>query len=339
MKKKNKLADSIVSQYFSRKFLLLIAILTSFVASAQFPGAAGTPGTTAIHADSSIFVGWANSCIVGRGHQSIADTSFGYASVGADTNGTNKAGYNPVVSLGDGGWAVLSFPVPITNGNGFDFAVFENAFSDNFLELAFVEVSSDGINFYRFPATSNTQTQTQIGPFDYLGDATLLNNLAGKYRAMYGTPFDLQDLQGTPGLDINFITHVKIIDVVGCVYPPFARYDKNNNPINDPYPTVFASGGFDLDAVGIIHELNLSAINETNTTNGITVFPNPANDFITIYSNQTEIIEMILYNVHGEVIKTTKEHSLLINDIEVGVYTLKTIGNRGVQNFQKIIKN
>jgi hypothetical protein len=115
------------------------------------------------------------------------------------------------------GSAILTFQNPISNGTGFDFAIFENSFNDVFLELAFVEVSSDGVNYIRFPATSNTQTTTQIGPFDNTGDATKLNNLSGKYRAQYGTPFDLQELTGNPLLNINAITHIKIIDVVGSI--------------------------------------------------------------------------------------------------------------------------
>ena len=43
------------------------------------------------------------------------------------------------------------------NGNSWDFCVFENAFNDSFLELGFVEVSSNGNDFYRFPSTSFTQ--------------------------------------------------------------------------------------------------------------------------------------------------------------------------------------
>ena len=57
-----------------------------------------------------------------------------------------------VVSLGDGGSITLTFAHPLSDGTGPDLAVFENAFNDTFLELAFVEVSSDGANFVRFPA-------------------------------------------------------------------------------------------------------------------------------------------------------------------------------------------
>lgn len=189
-------------------FLILLLSTTLF---AQFPGAVGTTGTTSIYKDSSAFISWATNCSVKRGYQDISNTSLGFANVGDSTMALGIAGSNGVVSLGDGGFAIVTFVNPITNGNGFDFAVFENSFSDVFLELAFVEVSSDGVNFFRFPATSNTQITTQIGPFDNTGDATKINNLAGKYRAQYGTPFDLQELIGLVGLDINNITHKKIL--------------------------------------------------------------------------------------------------------------------------------
>src|SRR5690554_1645811 len=91
-----------------------------------------------------------------------------------------------VVSLGNGGSAVLSFENPIKNGEGPDFAVFENGFVDPendtvaFLELAFVEVSSDGAHFVRFPAISAIQTDTQILNSSF-SDARFYHNLAGKH--------------------------------------------------------------------------------------------------------------------------------------------------------------
>jgi hypothetical protein len=278
--------------------LMLIAFFFGAL-YAQFPGPAGTPGSTAIHKDSSVFVNWATTCLVTRGYMDIANPSGGFASFGADSNGTKKAGLNGVVSLGDGGQAILTFPHPIRNGPGPDFAVFENAFNDTFLELAFVEVSSDGINFFRFPSASNTQTITQIGPFDSSGDATKIHNLAGKYRVNYGTPFDLQDLANTPGLDVNNITHIRIIDVVGCIQPPYASFDSQNKIINDPYPTDYSSGGFDLDAVGVIHE-NVQSSSEHFINLNILVYPQPVDKTLFISIPDKLIIEkLFLFDING----------------------------------------
>ena len=175
---------------------------------AQFAPPVGHEGTTAIYKDSSAFVAWASKCNIIRGFQDISNQSLGYTNVGDSSLAIDQAGTNGVVSLGDGGVAILEFSSPIMDGNGPDFAVFENGFDNLFLELAFVEVSSDGIHFFRFPAISNTDTTIQTGGFG-LTDASKLHNLAGKYRAEYGTPFDLSDLTNDALLNKQAITHQK----------------------------------------------------------------------------------------------------------------------------------
>ncbi len=259
------------------KKLLLTAIMVGSINQgtwAQFAPPAGQPGSTAIYKDSSVFVNWASQCIVNRGLQDISDPGLGFASVGADSSGIGKAGTTGVVSLGDGGTAELRFPKPIVNGPGPDFAVFENAFDDHFLELAHVEVSSDGNSFFRFPSVSNTQTSTQVGGFDSL-DARKVRNLAGKYRANYGVPFDLEELKGIAGLDLQNITMVRIIDVVGSINMAHGTYDSSGTLINDPWPTPFASGGFDLDAVGVINEGAISTLESQSLNPGARIYPNP----------------------------------------------------------------
>ena len=218
----------------------------------QFAPAAGKPGSTAIKADSSCFQGWANACYVDRGWRQINLKDSGYASVGVAANAEGKALSKGVVSLGDGGSAVLVFDPPIRDDDGFDFAVFENAFNDSFLELAFVEVSTDSVRWARFPATSLTPIGQQTGGFGAT-NPTLIHNFAGKYRMPYGTPFDLQDLALFSFINPNNIRYVRIVDVIGSVDSALGSRDHSGNIVNDPFPTNFASSGFDLDAVGAIH--------------------------------------------------------------------------------------
>lgn len=305
---------------------------------AQFPGAVGTIGTTAIYKDSSAFISWATNCFIQRGYQDISNASLGYTTVGDSTMALGIAGSNGVVSLGDGGFAIVTFANPITNGNGFDFAIFENSFSDVFLELAFVEVSSDGVNYFRFPATSNTQTTTQIGPFDNTGDATKINNLAGKYRAQYGTPFDLQELDNIIGLDINNITHIKIIDLVGSVNPLYANYDINNNPINDPFPTAFASGGFDLDAVGVIHQ-QATGLHEFNNDISLIVYPNPIshNQHLNIKCSE-KIHEIIVSNSAGVTLNKINETDLQNLEFKSGLYFFQIYTDKGISQTKIIVQ-
>ncbi|MGV3630848.1 MAG: T9SS C-terminal target domain-containing protein [Bacteroidota bacterium] len=228
----------------------------------SFAPAPGFPGTTAVHKDSSAIVFWAWQIDLQRGYLDISDKSLGYASYGLPGNGMYEAEGNPfdVVSLGDSGVAVLTFPYPVSNGEGFDFAVFENGFTDNYLELAFVEVSSDGMNYVRFPAISELQDSAQMGNYEFW-DCAFVNNLAGKYRQGYGTPFDLQELAGS-GIDINNITHVKIVDVIGSIDPAYGSFDSQNHIINDPWPSAFESGGFDLDGIAVMHSVELGIMEE-----------------------------------------------------------------------------
>jgi hypothetical protein len=218
--------------------------------------AAGQPGSTAVAYNSPSIVAWADkvSSLV-RGPRNIANPSLGLASFGTTADALGPAGTDStkVVSLGDGGSITLEFTRPIRNGAGFDLAVYENGFADEFLELAFVEVSSNGTDFYRFPSVSLTPTSTQIGAFGSI-NPTDLNNLAGKYRVGFGTPFDLAELSGvSPLLDINSVSFVRVVDVVGSIDPVYGRVDSLGNLINEPYPTAFASGGFDLDGVAALH--------------------------------------------------------------------------------------
>ncbi len=327
-------------------FSSFILLLFKPACQAQFAPAAGHAGSTAIYKDSTIFSAWATACQLNRGYQNIADKSLGKASVGDSSLALGKAGENGVVSLGDGGSAILSFKNPIKNGPGYDFAIFENTFVDSFLELAFVEVSSDGINYVRFPATSNTQDTLQTGGFGYT-QPTSLNNLAGKYRAMYGTPFDLQELSNIPNLNINAITHVKIIDVVGSIQNQWSSMDQFNHKINDPWPTPFASCGFDLDAVGVIHSRssNLIKIELVN----LVVYPNPANQYISVQSldknNDWLKIELVdlsgknVYDFSTQNNPISSEIKLELGSFNSGYYILKIQTNQGVINYKISIQH
>src|SRR5262249_23297579 len=164
----------------------------------------GAGATDAIAKTSSVFQEWASSVVsFNPGPQDISNPSSPLVNFGSPTtalgpgSGDNTYGVAP---LGDGGSITLGFSSPIANGAGADFAVFENGFASGgtglaFLELATVSVSSDGVHFFEFPAVSLTQTQTQVGGFGLL-DASNLYDIAGKYVAGWGTPFDLNELAG-----------------------------------------------------------------------------------------------------------------------------------------------
>jgi len=297
-----------------------------------FPPAAGQAGSTAFSKDSAVFKDWVVEAVVLRGWQDISMPQLGKVSAGEDQNCLGQALANGVVSLGDGGSAICTFNRLVFDGPGFDFAVFENSFDGLFLELAFVEVSSDGINFYRFPASSLSDTTLQAGTFANT-DAKKINNLAGKYAAGFGTPFDLTELAGIPGLNINAITHIKVIDVVGSLFSAYCTRDAEGRKINDPWPTPFAQGGFDLDAIGVIHSSTVTSLSEHPITDPINVFPNPVRENELIQFSNEQAAHWSLINTGGETLRHGKGSELNIAGLPSGIYILSIPG----LDFQKKI--
>jgi hypothetical protein len=220
----------------------------------------------------------------------------------------------------------LSFPHRIQNGLGPDFAVFENSFNSTYLELAFVEVSSDGIRFIRFPSTSLTPTVLQLGN-DAIMEATKIDNLAGKYKAGFGTPFDLEILKDSSNLDLQNIKFVRLIDAVGSINPIYGTRDSKGNLINDPFPTPFPSSGFDLDAVGVINS-EYASIKEKEIQ--FKIWPNPSNKDIYIELSTNEEIK-ILNSIGLQVYKTegVGQIKIDVSDFEKGIYFIQL--NNSVQ--------
>lgn len=318
------------------KILLLLFLITPLfilsLSAQSFPPCAGFPGSTAIHADSSVFVDWAITAEITRGYQNSAFPENGFVDYGLDENATGiPDGNEGVVSLGDDGSAVLSFNSPIVNGAGPDFAVFENGFRQNdttelaFLELAFVDVSTDGIEYIRFPSVSEIQTEVQTAAYENL-NARLIHNLAGKYIIFYGTPFDLEDLENlVAGTSVNLtdINYVKITAITGSINDDFANYDSQGNKINDPYPTPFPSGGFDLDAVGIIN----NTLNNRWRESELCIIQNPVSNNLVYTTSIEKPDRTEIISLSGKLIGRLKsKYDNDVSFLDSGVYILKITG-------------
>ncbi len=211
----------------------------------SYPGPAGTPDSDAVAADDDGISDWAAEAVSYTAGEGVDEewTDSEQATGPAEGSATD------ILCLGRGGAVVLGFGAPLPNGPGPDLAVFENSFSDTFLELAFVEVSSDGATFARFDAIS--LTPAPVAPYGTM-DPALIHGLAGTVGKGFGTPFDLAALASHPAVlggavDLDAIRFVGIIDVVG----DGDTTDSLGNPIYDPFPTV-GSAGFDLDAVAAL---------------------------------------------------------------------------------------
>ena len=325
-----------------RKILSIFLVILPLLSVAQFAPPAGQEGTTAMHADSSAFVAWATGVTVEHGPMNITNPSAGVTGTGfPDENALGfPGGTMDVVCLGDGGSATLTFDSPIYNGPGPDFAVFENGMENAsqpgsyFLELGFVEVSSDGVNFFRFPAVSNVPAETQLGGFDCI-DPRLIHNLASKYIAMYGTPFDLDEVEDNPLLDKNNITHVRIVDVVGNIDPEYATYDSEGHIVNDPWPTPFNSSGFDLDAVGVIHDLKHYNVDEPSME-VLSVYPNPAHNTLSVKS--MSVASMLVFSLTGQQLLWSENNHIDVSTLPNGIYMVRVVTEEKTM-VEKFIKN
>lgn len=189
----------------------------------------------------------------------VTGDNFDIVSLGDLDAGQLTAGVAP-------GRITLTFGRKIEDKPGADFAVFENGLTSAFntggagaggvfAELAYVEVSSDGLNFARFPSAS--LTAASVGGYGSI-DPTNVFGLAGKhvnaYGDCWGTPFDLARLANDPlvtggTVDLNAIRWVRLVDIPG----KGAFLDSAGRPIFDSWLT-FGSGGFDLEAVGVISQ-------------------------------------------------------------------------------------
>jgi len=249
------------------------AVALALLVAAPLAAGPYSDATHGIRCNDPRFVGWATGVDM---HWPTGFTPGGGYDDTSKALGPAPGTSNDVVTFGNEGWAVLSFSRVIRNLPGPDLAVFENGFNNPiFAELAFVEVSSDGARFARFPSVSTNAWPGELGSVD----STNIYNLAGKHinnfgQAWQGTPFDLSDLAGhalvlSGAVHLDNINFVKIVDIYGhsdgttrdeatsLVNPatglPWAAthviYDGGNLI---PPPPNDVTTGFDLDAVGIL---------------------------------------------------------------------------------------
>lgn len=314
---------------------LLVCLCISFKVNAQFAPQAPLPGNDAIPYDDNRIQEWANSCHLQRGWKNIADKSLGQTTSGDSSSAIG--GYDAtLVSLGDSGVATLSFEYAVRNGPGPDFAVFENGFADPlnptmaYLELAFVEVSTDGQHFVRFPSVDNRQDTVQIDNFTY-SDASLVNNLAGKYIAGYGTPFDLEELKDSAGIDVNNINFVRIVDVVGSINPAYASHDSEGKIINDAYPTEYPTGGFDLNGVAALNSNQPTGLSDLRLSD-FHFFPNPVNDYLHFLTEKGESYQYSLYDINGKTVMNgtiRNKDNLNLSKLTAGLYIMEVKNRNG----------
>jgi hypothetical protein len=200
---------------------------------------------------------------LGSGETSTTDNILG-----PPVGGGFAQGSTDVLSLGEGGSVTVGFDVTIADGPGVDFSVFENplTFGDVFAEVFFIEVSTDGVSFARFPSSyvgpqgPPDFTLMPIGTYDgFGGHQPVLTNAftnpidpADPARSG-GESFDLAWLADHPlvqngQVDLLQIHFVRLVDAptggLAADSDGTAVYDSRNNPTG--------ANSADVDAVAVI---------------------------------------------------------------------------------------
>jgi len=184
--------------------------------------------------------------------------------LGAPRGGGSSSGSADIHSLGVDGHLTLGFSVTIVDGPGADFLVAENPFHTGpgqvYAELMYVEVSSNGNDFARFPARffGGDGSPFAINTVGFVsglaGQTPVFTNPASPQLDPQdvveagGDAFDLHDLRSHPlvisgAVDLHHIAQVRLVDVVSG-----QSLDARGRVILDP-----SSGSADVDAVTVIH--------------------------------------------------------------------------------------
>jgi len=188
--------------------------------------------------------------------------------LGGPRGGGFSNGALDVLSLGTGGDVTVGFDVVITDGPGADFTVSENGIvfaGGTFAEVAFVEVSSNGVDFARYPSRYVGPVGPQpafgtmpFGTYSGLtgglpGLANIVTNAIDPFDPVVsgGEAFDLAELRPHPlvlsgAVDVSAIHFVRIVDVVAGV-----DRDSTGRVIEDNGGT----SGADIDAIAVIQHV------------------------------------------------------------------------------------
>lgn len=93
-----------------------------------------------------------------------------------------------------------------------------------------------------------------------------------------------------------------------------------------------------MDDCGSIKLVTATGVNSHNIDNGLSVFPNPANDIITVSS---EYAKLELFNQLGKRVMLLNDYQedIDISKLQQGIYIVKTYNKNNDISFMKLIKN
>ncbi|MFT5778223.1 MAG: hypothetical protein ACI837_001179, partial [Crocinitomicaceae bacterium] len=104
--------------------------------------------------------------------------------------------------------------------------------------------------------------------------------------------------------------------------------DQFGQAVNDPFPTPYPSSGFDLEAIGVIHQ-EPAGQSILEPTISVKIYPNPAvkGDHLHILT-KSSVATISLYRIDGSLIESWNESHHILSELASGVYVLKVISGQ-----------
>ena len=121
--------------------------------------------------------------------------------------------------------------------------------------------------------------------------------------------------------------------MVFCIQDAYTRYDSQHHKINDPWPTPFSTCGFDLDAVGLVHNAPIG-IDDNQHIPQVSILPNPcshqARFFYEIVDQMGQVVLQSSFSVST---------SVDIDNLPSGIYFVTfTNPSSSLQLTKKLVK-
>ena len=115
--------------------------------------------------------------------------------------------------------------------------------------------------------------------------------------------------------------------MVGSIDPQYGTYDAFGHIINDPFPTISHSAGFDLDGIGVLNQAT-TGIDDREAAQ-FRAYPNPAVDNINVvYTGAADAASVRLYDMTGRevvssVIANGSTIQIATSHLPNGIYMLR----------------
>ena len=142
-------------------------------------------------------------------------------------------------------------------------------------------------------------------------------NTTNGYCLKSGTSMATPCVAGTIALMLSKdheLTPAQIDEILERTAIPLSAHKSND----------FGSGR--IDALAAVNAVGDDGINEINT-NGMSVYPNPASDFITIVETFPETSQISIMNIHGQLMNIRVINNQIdVSDLQNGIYLMKIDG-------------